>query len=67
MQNFNEIKKIQNSITKNRKLCPNCGHSVIFSRKDKAICQWCKNYVFKNKEVEFKYRLKEQLNKKNTN
>lgn len=39
-----------------------CGHSVVII-KDKAICTHCNKWVFKNKEDEFKYRLKENLTK----
>lgn len=51
-------------ILNDRIICPNCGHSVLFNRKDKKICEWCKHYVFKNDKVEFEYRLKESMNKK---
>lgn len=63
MANYNEMIKLQNVRIKNRILCPTCGHSVLFNRKDKVICRWCNHYVFKNKKVEFEYRIKEQLNK----
>lgn len=37
-----------------------CGHTVLVPRRiDKKICTWCGNYVFRNKEDEFKYRLEE--------
>lgn len=39
-----------------------CGHSVLFVT-DKKICSHCGNYVFKNKKVEFEYRMKEKLKK----
>ena len=56
-----ELDKILNDITKSRIKCK-CGHSVVLpNRADKAICNWCGNYVFKNKEVEFKHRVKENL------
>lgn len=67
MTNYNEMIKIQNNISRNRILCPNCGHSVIFSRKDKVICRHCGKYVFKNKEIEFKHRLKEEMKRQLTN
>lgn len=38
--------------------CPTCGHSVHFAKVDKKICSWCGNYVFKNRKVEFDYKLK---------
>ena len=40
----------------------NCGHRVIIPYwEDKGLCSWCKNYVYKDKRVEFKDRLKEQI------
>ena len=39
-----------------------CGRRVIISyNQDKQLCSWCHNYVFKNKQAEFKYRLNERL------
>lgn len=40
-----------------------CGHSVLIpARNDKKICTWCGEYVFRNKQDEFKYRLGEMRN-----
>lgn len=63
MLNYNEMLKLQNVRIKNRILCPNCGHSVLFDKKDKVICRWCNHYVFKDKKTEFEYRLKESIMK----
>ena len=39
-----------------------CGHRVVIKHNQtKAICSWCQNYVFKNNQEEFKYRLKEKI------
>ena len=59
-----DIKKLSLSATKNRKLCPKCGHSVLFGRSNKMICNWCNTYVFKDDKTEFEYRLKESINRK---
>lgn len=41
----------------------NCGHSIyIPPHMDKVICNWCGNYVFKDKKTEFSFRLKEATN-----
>lgn len=41
-----------------------CGHSVVIPHwKDKSICGWCGNYVFKNKKDEFDYKIKNILKK----
>ena len=42
-----------------------CGHRVVIPKGvDKQLCDWCNNYVFKTKQDEFKYRLKEKMNKR---
>ena len=47
--------------TRNSIKCANCGHTMLFARKNKAVCTWCGHYVFKDKKEEFEYRLKELL------
>ena len=42
-----------------------CGHKVVIPKwVDKNICDWCGNYVFKDKKEEFKYRVKEKIKRK---
>lgn len=56
-----EFKKLTNAEDKVKYTCK-CGRRVIISsQKDKEICSWCGNYVFKNKKDEFKYRVKERI------
>lgn len=39
-----------------------CGHSILFfAHKDRIICTNCRNYVYKNKKVEMKYKLKKLI------
>jgi hypothetical protein len=39
-----------------------CGHRVIIPHwKDKALCSWCHHYVYKDKQIEFKEKMKEKL------
>ena len=41
-----------------------CGHRVIIPVwKDKQLCSWCGNYVFKDKKEEFEYKIKQIMNK----
>lgn len=41
-----------------------CGHSVLVpARNDRKVCSWCGEYVFRNKQDEFKYRLGSKLSK----
>lgn len=45
--------------------CKNCGRKeVIRFDCDKTVCSHCKHYIFKNPLDEFKYRIKEQITRK---
>lgn len=55
------INKIHQEKTDNTYKCK-CGHSVVMRPSEtKTLCYWCNKWVFKNKEDEFKYRLKEKM------
>jgi len=59
---YEKPEKYSDILTKARIYC-NCGHSVnISSDKDKVLCDWCGNYVFKDKKTEFEFRMKEKMN-----
>lgn len=48
--------------TRLRVTCKHCGHTkAIPSFVDKVICSWCKHYIFRNDEIESKYRFKEKI------
>ena len=52
---------IQDKLKDNNIKCK-CGHiNTMSNREDKMICKWCGNYVFRNKQKEFEYRLKEKM------
>lgn len=62
-----DLTKYLSEITKSRVICK-CGHSVLIPTNDnKAVCHWCGNFVFRNKEAEFKHRMKENLIKERRN
>ena len=62
-----EIVKLWEEKAQFRHYCK-CGHSVyIVNSQNKAICSHCKNLVFKDKETEFKYRMREKLIKERKN
>lgn len=43
-----------------------CSHSVVIpNSKDRLLCDYCGYYVYKNKRIEFKYKLREKMNKIN--
>lgn len=59
--------KMLNFYTENSHKCGKCGHTQFLGKQDKIICDWCKNYIFKNKKDEFMYRMglkNEMSNKK---
>lgn len=60
MLTYKEI-EISSSKAKDNKIkCKYCGHILLFGKKDeKVLCNICNHYVFKDKQTEFKYRLKE--------
>lgn len=50
--------------------CPHCRHLVnfyAFEHVDMKLCRYCKIYVFKNKEAEFKYKMKQKMKEVNKN
>jgi uncharacterized paraquat-inducible protein A len=59
--NFKEMDKKLQSITDNTVYCQNCGHSITMPNADRAICSWCKKWVYRTKEIEFKYKTKEAI------
>lgn len=61
---FKEDSDLANEKRKMKVECPNCRHLInfyAFEHVDKKLCTYCNKYVFKNKEVEFKYRMKEKM------
>lgn len=60
MGNFKKDKVKLDFYTKNSVKC-RCGHTNFLGSKEKIICSWCGNYVFKNKKIEFIYRIGEKL------
>lgn len=41
-----------------------CGHRVVIPYwEEKQLCGWCKHYVYKNKKIEFKEKMKDAIRK----
>lgn len=60
---FEEIEKLYNIKSDSKVKCK-CGHSIFLTNKyERIICDWCGRWVYKNKKVEFKYKLLEAKNK----
>ena len=54
-------RNLTNEYDKVKFICK-CGHRVIILKKiEKKICDWCGEFVFRDKKAEFDYRMKEQL------
>ena len=62
--NFKEDTKRFNEISKNKVKC-NCSHTFILTKKDRALCTHCGNWVYRTPEIEFKYKLKDKMKGKN--
>ena len=60
MLSYKEIELKAKEQTESRIKCKHCGHSRLLGKRDKVICNWCGNYIFKDDETEFKYRMQEQ-------
>lgn len=61
MLSYKDIEVLDSERQNQRKLCPNCGHSILLGRKDKRICTHCGHYVFKDAATEFQYRMREKI------
>ena len=60
-KSYKDDTKIFNMYAKYKKKC-SCGHSVVINpSRDKIVCNYCGKFVFRSKEDEFKYRIKEKL------
>lgn len=52
---FNKDRKMFDSLKYNRYYCK-CGHSVIISNsQERAFCDWCKHWIYKDEEEQMKY------------
>jgi ribosomal protein L37E len=57
-----EFNKMSEEYAKVKYTCKNCGRKAIIPYNvDKQLCKWCKYYVFKSDQEEFKYRIKEKV------
>lgn len=43
--------------------CTHCGHTIYEMIYDREICSVCKRWIYKNKQIEFRYKLKEAMKK----
>lgn len=60
---MSDIDKLAKEKDKFKVYCK-CGHSInIRPYVDRVICNYCKNWVYKDKKTEFKYKFKENVTK----
>lgn len=46
------------SILAEHKIICKCGHRVFVSKlNDRKLCTWCGNYVYRTKQLEFRYKV----------
>ena len=59
---FGYNSKYEEEIAKYKIMCK-CGRKVFEGlKRDKQLCDWCGNYVYRNKQAEFKDKMKKRLN-----
>lgn len=62
---FSEVNRYASEMNKYKVKCK-CGHKMtLINSVDKVICDWCGNYVYKNKKLEFRERMRKCLKKQN--
>lgn len=59
----NDLSKLMAARRSIRVRCKKCGWGRMFLKHKRLICKNCGSYVFKNDREEFRYRVKERLNK----
>lgn len=56
---FKELKIFATKIGELKVQCKKCGHKEIFTKGfDRKICTYCGNYIYKDEQTEFKYKMK---------
>lgn len=61
---YNEQIKLDNERVKFKVKCP-CGHTITIVNADRTICSHCGHWVYKNKQIEFRYKMQEEIRRKN--
>lgn len=51
----------ESELTKHKVKCK-CGHTLVIIDKPRKICSHCGNWVYKNKQEEFKAKMRSVLN-----
>lgn len=40
-----------------------CSHTIVMAKVDRLICNHCGRWVYRNKNIEFRYKMLERLKK----
>lgn len=62
---YTEQKKLDDERANFMVKCKHCGHTMTMIDADRTICAWCGYWVYRTPELEFAYKIKEQLIKAN--
>ena len=61
---FKEIKIYTSKVGELKVQCKKCGHKEIFPYNiDRKLCTYCGNYIYKNEQAEFKYKIRSVMKK----
>ena len=64
MVTFEEQKKLDSQRTMMLTKCK-CGHTIAMPFAERTICSYCGKWVYKSKQIEFKYKMIEEMRKNN--
>ena len=60
-----QIEDIYNAKSKLKRQCKHCGRKkVIPVYLDRILCDWCGFWIYREPSIEFKYKLEEQMKRK---
>lgn len=57
---FDEDTKLLNAYSEIRVACK-CSHTMSIRARDRVICSYCGNWVYRTPELEFKYKMVEKM------
>ena len=60
MLDRDKYQKIANEESKYKIQC-SCGTKTVMIEADRTICRGCGHWIYRNKQIEFKYKLKGRL------
>ena len=66
MKSYKDIEKLACERARSKLICKHCGcrSNIMPNRQDRVLCNWCNNYVYRTPELEFKYKLKQEMRKR---